>query len=339
VAAIAAVRFVTESRNPTRHGYDIPGAITVTGGLLALVYAFTKAGLDGWASTPTLTLFGVAGVLLTLFILMSRGSRTRFLPLRIIIDRKPGRLLPGVPPGRDGDVGTFLSLTYYFQGTLHYSGHEERPGLRAVLARRHHGGHGGQPSAPPVRPPPRDTRRARPRGDRTRVFTLLGVHTTYTSLVLPAELIVSFGMGLSFVALSSTSLIGVTPADAGVGELPGQHHPADGQLHGCRADQYHRTGATASYLAVHGTSAAAEVAGSIHGYTTAFAFSAIVLATAAVSAFALVRAPKGRHRRRPGTGWRSPPSDPRPLIPARRAGFSGGAAPSAPNPPGACAAR
>ena len=51
VAAIAAARFVTESRSPVRHGYDIPGAVTVTGGLLALVYAFTKAGLDGWAST------------------------------------------------------------------------------------------------------------------------------------------------------------------------------------------------------------------------------------------------------------------------------------------------
>jgi len=44
---------------------------------------------------------------------------------------------------------------------------------------------------------------------------------------------------------------------------------------------------------VHGTSAAAEVAGSIHGYTTAFTFSAIVLAVAAASAFALIRAPKG----------------------------------------------
>jgi hypothetical protein len=50
------------------------------------------------------------------------------------------------------------------------------------------------------------------------------------------------------------------------------------------------TGATASYLAVHGTSASAEVAGSIHGYTTAFGFSAIVVALAAVTAFTLIRA-------------------------------------------------
>ena len=49
-----------------------------------------------------------------------------------------------------------------------------------------------------------------------------------------------------------------------------------------------------SYVAAHGKSAASLTAGSIHGYTTAFTFSAIVLAVAAVSAFTLIR------RARPG---------------------------------------
>jgi hypothetical protein len=44
-----------------------------------------------------------------------------------------------------------------------------------------------------------------------------------------------------------------------------------------------------SYVAAHGRSAASLTAGSIHGYTTAFTFSAIVLAVAGVSAFALIR--------------------------------------------------
>src|ERR1019366_4563078 len=60
VAALAAARFVTESKSPVRHGYGIPGAVTATGGLLALVYAFTKAGLDVWASSTTLMLFAIA---------------------------------------------------------------------------------------------------------------------------------------------------------------------------------------------------------------------------------------------------------------------------------------
>ena len=34
---------------------------------------------------------------------------------------QPGRVLPLIAAGGDGMLGTFLSLTYYFQGTLHYS--------------------------------------------------------------------------------------------------------------------------------------------------------------------------------------------------------------------------
>ena len=36
------------------------------------------------------------------------------------------------------------------------------------------------------------------------IFTTLSVHSTYFVTVLPAEVIVSLGMGLAFVALSST---------------------------------------------------------------------------------------------------------------------------------------
>jgi hypothetical protein len=55
------------------------------------------------------------------------------------------------------------------------------------------------------------------------------------------------------------------------------------------------TSATASYLASHGTSPSSLTAGAIHGYTTAFTFSAIVLALAAAAAFTLIR------RARPAT--------------------------------------
>jgi len=49
------------------------------------------------------------------------------------------------------------------------------------------------------------------------------------------------------------------------------------------------TTATASYLVTHGTSPTALAEGAIHGYTSAFTFSAVVLAGAAVAAFALIR--------------------------------------------------
>jgi EmrB/QacA subfamily drug resistance transporter len=292
IAAIAAVRFVTESKSATRHGYDIPGAVTVTGGLLALVYAFTKAGVDGWSSTPTLAFFAAAAVLLTAFVLIEQRVAHPLLPLRIVLERnRGGSFLASLLVGT-AMLGTFLSLTYYFQGTLHYSA--MKSGLAFV------------PFSMGVILGATAASGLMPRfGARfvmllglvlgaigLGVFTLLGVHTSYASLVLPAELIVSTGMGLSFVALSSTSLIGVAPADAGVASALVNSTQQTGSTMGAALINTIATSATASYLAVHGKSAAAEVAGSIHGYTTAFLFSAIVLATAAVAAFALVRAPK-----------------------------------------------
>src|SRR5215210_6115147 len=51
VAFILSLRLIPESKDEHAHGsYDIGGAVTVTGGLMALVYAIVKAETDGWTS-------------------------------------------------------------------------------------------------------------------------------------------------------------------------------------------------------------------------------------------------------------------------------------------------
>src|SRR3954447_21297488 len=62
VAALAlAARFVPESRDETAHrSFDVAGAVTVTGGLVTLVYAIVKAQSFGWGSGRTLGLAAVA---------------------------------------------------------------------------------------------------------------------------------------------------------------------------------------------------------------------------------------------------------------------------------------
>ena len=63
--AMLALRFVPESRAPNRPpGTDLPGAITVTAGLVVLVYAIVKAEDFGWGSASTLGLVAVALALL-----------------------------------------------------------------------------------------------------------------------------------------------------------------------------------------------------------------------------------------------------------------------------------
>jgi hypothetical protein len=120
------------------------------------------------------------------------------------------------------------------------------------------------------------------------LFSTLDVHSTYVAVVLPAEVIVSLGMGLSFVVLSSTSLIGVNEADAGVASALVNTTQQTGGTLGAALINTIATSATVSYVAAHGKSVASLTAGSIHGYTTAFTFSAVVLAVAAVSAFILI---------------------------------------------------
>src|SRR5580658_1506332 len=294
VAAVAATRFVTESRSPVRHGYDIPGALTVTGGLLALVYGFTKAGLDGWTSSTTLTLFGIAAVLLASFVIIEQRAEHPLLPLRIVLDRnRGGSFLSSLLVGT-AMLGTFLSLTYYFQGTLHYSamksGFAFVPFSMGIIT--------GATLASRFLP------RFGPRNVMVGglllgmaglfLFSTLDVHSVYISTVLPAEVIVSLGMGLSFVAMSSTALIGVSYQDAGVASALVNSTQQTGGTLGAALINTIATSATVSYVAVHGKSAASLTAGSIHGYTTAFTFSAIVLAVAAVGAFTLIR------RARPG---------------------------------------
>ena len=289
IAAFAALRVVRESRAPSNHGYDLPGAVTVTGGLLALVYAFTKAGSDGWGSSVTLTLFGIAGVLLVAFVLIERRATHPLLPLRVVLDRnRGGSFLASLLVGT-AMLGTFLSLTYYFQGTLGYSamksGFAFVPFSLGIIA--------GATAASRLLP------RFGPRAVMTfgllmaaaglGLFTTLDVHSSYFVTVLPAEVIVSLGMGMSFVAMSSTALIGVHPEDAGVASALVNATQQTGSSMGAALINTIATAATSSYIAVHGTSAASLAAGSIHGYTTAFEFSAIVLAAAAAAAFFLVR--------------------------------------------------
>lgn len=296
-AALAATRVVSESRSPANHGYDLPGAATVTGGLLALVYGFTKAGTDGWASSTTVALFAAAGVLLVSFVLIELRAEHPLLPMRVVLHRdRGGSFLASLLIGT-GMFGTFLSLTYYFQNTLHYSalksGFAFLPFSLGIIT--------GATLASRFLP------RVGPRlvmgvgltfaAGGLFLFSTLDPNSTYVSIVLPAELVVSVGMGLAFVSLSSTALIGVHPEDAGVASALVNSTQQTGGSMGAALINTIATTATASYLVANGHSPAAVEAGYIHGYTTAFTFSGIVLAAAAVTAFTLIR--RARHLEQP----------------------------------------
>jgi hypothetical protein len=122
------------------------------------------------------------------------------------------------------------------------------------------------------------------------LFTQLGVHSSYAAAVLPPEIIVSFGMGMVFVPMSSTALIGVHDQDAGVASaLVNATQQVGGALGTALLNTVAAT-ATATYLASHAHSLAATALGDVHGYTTAFTVSAALMLLAAIVAGLFIRA-------------------------------------------------
>jgi EmrB/QacA subfamily drug resistance transporter len=289
-AAIAASFEIRESRAEGHGRYDIPGALTVTSGLLALVYGFTKAASDGWGATTTLALLGAAVVLLVGFVLVELRSPHPLLPLRVVLDRNRGgsflaSLLVGIAL-----FGTFLFLTYYLQGTLHYSalktGFAFLPFsggiiVAAISASR---------LLPRIGPRPIIAAGLLLGAIGLAWFTQIGPTTAYLTHVLPAEIIVSLGMGLAFVPLSSTALIGVSPEDAGVASAMVNTTQQIGGSLGTALLNTVAASATASYFVAHRLAVPNVAAGLVHGYTTAFTLSATLLAVAMVSTLLLVRA-------------------------------------------------
>lgn len=91
VVGIASYRVLKESRAASTQRADIAGAITVTAGLIALVYATVRAQEVGWGSTQTLVTYGIAAVLLISFLVIESRFRDPLVPLGFFRRRNPPR--------------------------------------------------------------------------------------------------------------------------------------------------------------------------------------------------------------------------------------------------------
>ena len=69
---------------------DIPGALTVFGGLFALVYGFNHAETTSWGDPVTVAVLAAGIVLLAVFVAIERRVRNPLLPLRVVLDRNRG---------------------------------------------------------------------------------------------------------------------------------------------------------------------------------------------------------------------------------------------------------
>ena len=71
-------------------------------------------------------------------------------------------------------------------------------------------------------------------------FSRIGVHSGYWLHLFPAELVMAFGMGMVFVPVNNTALVGVAPGRRRRGQRPDQLDPAGRRLGRDRPAQHHR---------------------------------------------------------------------------------------------------
>jgi EmrB/QacA subfamily drug resistance transporter len=121
VAFVLSARLIPESRDTLAHrSYDLAGAVTVTGGLMALVYAIVDAETAGWGSTKTLGFFALSVVLLAAFVAIELRAKAPLVRLSIFRVRSLLTANITMLLAMSGMFAMFFFNTLYIQRILGY---------------------------------------------------------------------------------------------------------------------------------------------------------------------------------------------------------------------------
>ncbi|MBW4030619.1 MAG: MFS transporter [Acidobacteria bacterium] len=100
---------------------DVPGAVTVSGGVAFLVYGLVRAPSIGWGATETLASFVAAAVLLVVFALVERRSDQPLIPPHFLRHRnRAGGYITMMLIGASM-LSLLFFLTQFLQEQMHYS--------------------------------------------------------------------------------------------------------------------------------------------------------------------------------------------------------------------------
>jgi EmrB/QacA subfamily drug resistance transporter len=205
-AALLAWRFVPESRAENRpESFDLAGAVSVTAGLIVLVYAIVKAEDFGWGSARTLGLAALAFALLAAFVVIERRSVAPLVRLGIFRVRSllGANLVLLVVAG--GLFANFFFSSIYVQRILGYSPLEAGLAFLPVTAGIVIGSGLSQVLVKKIGV--RETTIIGMLLAAAGLFMLTraGVDGTYVGTLLPGLLPMSIGMGLTFVPVTLAS--------------------------------------------------------------------------------------------------------------------------------------
>jgi EmrB/QacA subfamily drug resistance transporter len=290
-AAIVALspRLLRESRLEGERGSDFAGAITVTGGLMLLVYAMTEAATKGWGTARTIGLLAASVVLLAGFLAVELRTRTPIMPLRIFRLRTLSAAnLVGVLVGA-ALFSQFFLLSLYMQQILGFSA--LRTGVAYVASTLTVIAFSGIGQGLVTR------FGVKPILTIGLVLTAVAIGGFYTSLpvdgtyagnLLVPFLISGIGLGLTFVPMSIAALMGVTPRDAGLASGLINTSPQIGGAIGLAVASTLATTFASRYLEAHPGMSPFSPEAVVSGFHVAFAVQAALTVAAAVVAVLLI---------------------------------------------------
>jgi EmrB/QacA subfamily drug resistance transporter len=273
-----------ESRAEAAHRhFDLPGAASVTAGLMLLVYATTRAATDGWTAATTLGLFAGSAGLIAAFVAIELRSPAPLLPLRIF----RLRTLTGanVAMAIVGAVAfsEFFVLTLYLQDVLHYSAVQSGAAFVAFALSVVVISNVAQAVVGRIGVRPTLTAGLLASAVSVAWLTRLPVDGHYFWDLFPAFVLGGAGLGLSFVPITIAGLSGVERSDAGVASgLINTSRQIGGAL-GIAAVSAIAATSSSTYADAHGVTASSPVALDQGFQTALYVLTGLLLAGALIA--------------------------------------------------------
>ncbi|WP_320673200.1 DHA2 family efflux MFS transporter permease subunit [Patulibacter defluvii] len=289
-AAIAAFRLLHEQAPAERPRLDIPGTLAASAGLFSLVYGFSHAETDGWGSGGTIAFLAAGVALLVGFVLIELRSKHPLLPMRVVLDRSRGASYLAFGMASVAMFGVFLFLTFYLQQTLGFSPIETGLAFLPISAAI-------MVTATTVSTKVFPRTGARPLvptgmllGAAGMVyFTGIGTDSAYATHVLPGLLVMGVGMGLIFAPAMATATLGVDRTDAGVASAMVNTAQQVGGSIGTALLSTLAASAVTSFAEGRARTPQVMAEAAVHGYTTAFWWSAGIFLVGALVTGTLLR--------------------------------------------------
>ncbi|MBA3347562.1 MAG: MFS transporter [Actinobacteria bacterium] len=216
-AFVLSLRYVPESRAEGEHRiFDVPGAVTVTAGLISLVYGIVQVQQAGWTSTSTIAFLALAAVLLTAFVFIELRQRAPLVRLDIFRVRTLRAANLAMLLVASGLFAMFFFNTLYVQRVLGFS--PLQAGLAFLPVTVGIGIGAGLSQLAVKRMGIRSTSIIGMSIATIGMLILLttDANGTYLGDVLPGLIPISIGMGLTFVPVTLLATSGMTNEDAGL---------------------------------------------------------------------------------------------------------------------------